>query len=189
MNDVTRDDAWTHMRDQAALILDTDLDPGELRDASERLASAFRDIDTGTVHGAAAGSLSGALSAFDQAAIEGTTAEEIAAARALARAVRRYTEMAKATPATGPDMTNKEFTALNRQLYAAGHPVAISDLPPPGLADLPPGEQLSWLFSQNYDIAQVIGSGMIIWFRTEAGLTPAAIVPASLMARFRLASP
>lgn len=79
-------------------------------------------------------------------------------------------------------MTSEEFTALNRKLYAAGYPVVISDLPPPGLADLPPGEQIGWLFSQNYDIAQVAGSGSVIWLRTEAGLTPAAIVPASLLA-------
>lgn len=80
-------------------------------------------------------------------------------------------------------MTSEEFTALNRELYAAGYPVVISNLPPPGLADLPPGEQIGWLFSQNYDIAQVTGSRSVIWLRTEAGLTPAAIVPEALMAR------
>ena len=49
MDDVTKDDAWLHMREQAALILDEDLTDAESRDAAMRLASAFRDIDTGTV--------------------------------------------------------------------------------------------------------------------------------------------
>jgi hypothetical protein len=48
-DDTTREQAWSHARDQAALILDTDLTHTELADAAERLASAFRDIDTGTV--------------------------------------------------------------------------------------------------------------------------------------------
>lgn len=49
MDDITKDDAWEHIQDQAALILDEDLTDAELQDAAMRLASAFRDIDTGTV--------------------------------------------------------------------------------------------------------------------------------------------
>lgn len=49
MDDMTRKDVWSWMRDESARILDTDLTPAELRDAAERLASGFRDIDTGTV--------------------------------------------------------------------------------------------------------------------------------------------
>lgn len=82
-------------------------------------------------------------------------------------------------------MTNEEFTQLNRQLHAAGYPVVISPLPPPDLADIPVTEQISWLFGQNYDIAQAIG-GTVVWLRKAPGLTPAAIVPAELMTRFRV---
>jgi hypothetical protein len=47
--DTTAKDAREHMRIAAADILDHDAQGPELADAALRLASAFRDLDTGTV--------------------------------------------------------------------------------------------------------------------------------------------
>jgi hypothetical protein len=48
-DELTREDAWRYAREQAALLLDTDLTHAEVVEAATNLASAFRDIDTGTV--------------------------------------------------------------------------------------------------------------------------------------------
>lgn len=48
-DETTRKDAWRYAREQAALLLDTDLTHEEVTEAAMNLASAFRDIDSGTV--------------------------------------------------------------------------------------------------------------------------------------------
>lgn len=48
-DETTREDVQRYAREQAALLLDTDLTHAEVTEAAMNLASAFRDIDTGTV--------------------------------------------------------------------------------------------------------------------------------------------